>query len=139
MTSRVMAFALLSSLLGGCGIPGIADDGSPSVLVPTTAGMIRAGATVVHRFTVQAGTSIEYTVENRSTMDPDRWDVAVLPAAEFGSFTNGQSYQALVKHEDVSTTIGTVTLAKAGEYGVALQCQNPVQDCRYAVGVKVTD
>lgn len=99
--------------------------------------MLAAGSRIKAPFTLPVAGSAAYTITNRSTTDPDHWDISIVPASELGFFENNQPYSAYAIHSNVSTQSDSTTLS-AGSYAIGIVCRNILQDCQFSLDASMT-
>jgi hypothetical protein len=100
--------------------------------------MIAAGQPFLGTFTLPYDATVAYTVTNRSTTSPDHWDVSIIDMAEASFFENGQPYRsASPLHRNVSTISDSGPLA-AGNYALALICDNIFENCQFSLDMTAT-
>jgi hypothetical protein len=139
---RALILACAAVALAGCGS---GSSGGPGGGTPTTHAlftnksvMIGAGQGFEGTFSLPVDATVSYTVTNRSSTTPDHWDVSIIDASEIAFFENGQPYQsASPVHQNVST-ISDAGPLPAGDYALALVCDNLIEDCQFSLDMTAT-
>jgi hypothetical protein len=142
MARAVVVAATMSIALAGCGT---SDGTGGSSTQPTTHAlfanqpeMTAAGQSFEGTFNLPVDAAVSYTVTNRSTTSPDHWDVSIVEASELHFFENGQPYRsASPLHQNVSTISDSGSLT-AGDYALAIMCDNILENCQFSIDLSAT-
>ncbi len=130
--------------LVGCGSAGGSDPTAPGHVIKTyslfsnQSETIEAGQVFEAPFSLPYDADFSYGVTNRSTTSPDHWDVSIVDASELTFFENGQSYRsASPLHQNVSTISDGGPLP-AGDYAIAIICDNLIENCQFSLDATET-
>jgi hypothetical protein len=141
--ARALILIWAVGALVGCGSS--SNSGGPAAGTPTShalftnqSEMIAAGQGFEGTFNLPADATVSYTVTNRSTTTPDHWDVSIVDASELQFFEKGQPYKsASPLHQNVSTISDSGSLS-AGDYALALVCDNVLENCQFSLDLTAT-
>jgi hypothetical protein len=141
---RALMLAYTVAALGACGGSGSEGPGgasntpTPHALFTNKSEMIAAGQAFEGTFSLPVAATVSYTLTNRSTTSPDHWDVSIVDSSELSFFENGQPYQSVSPlHQNVSTISDSGPLP-AGDYAIALICDNLVENCQFSLDATAT-
>jgi len=136
-----MSFCVVAAV-AGCGGGG---SGGPGVNSPTVHPIftnepqqIAAGQAFEAPFSLPVAATVSYTITNRSTTSPDHWTVSIIDSSELPFFENGQPYQSVSPVHDNVSTISDQGPLDAGDYVLALVCDNLIEDCQFSLDLSAT-
>jgi hypothetical protein len=86
-------------------------------------------------FDLPAPGTVSFSIANRSTDEPDHWDIGIFSEAEFQRFQNGRPATGYAFVQDVSARQASADVPEGGRYHLGIRCRNPYQACLFTFAV----